>query len=78
MIAWMLASVTALVALSVIVGWRRRAARRAAEAEARARARRRQLPLVSSNLRGGNAGSGDLWQDARAGMRASDPAGRQG
>jgi hypothetical protein len=74
--AWMLGAVTALVTLGVITGWRRRVARRAAEAEARARARRRPLPLVSSNLRGGSSGSGDLWQDARAGVTASDPAAR--
>jgi hypothetical protein len=71
--AWVLAAVTALVALGVVLAGRRRAARRAAEAEARARARRRHLPLVSSNLRGRSAGPGDLWEQAEAGVTASDP-----
>jgi len=74
--AWVLASVTALVVLGLVLAGRRRAARRAAEAEARARARRRQLPLVSSNVRGRSAESGDLWRDASAGAAATDSAGR--
>lgn len=74
--AWMLAFVTALVALGLVLSARRKAARRAAEAEARARARRRHLPLVSSNLRGRSAESGDLWEDTSAGATATDSAGR--
>ncbi len=66
--AWVLAAVTALVALGLVLAGRRRAVRRAAEAEARARARRRHLPLVSSNLRGVSATPGDLWKEDDAGI----------